>query len=103
LDNNYKAWLYEEKKVHQLNLLTEYEIVAGPEHGKMSIVDKILDGIQINLGRIDRVVSTTIRYYGGYRCHDLPFHRIIPLSLNQVFTSIEQKKMEQVLTLLDQK
>jgi hypothetical protein len=64
LDNNYKAWLYEEKKIHQSNLLTEYEIVAGPEYGKMSIVDKILDGVQINL---EKDASTTLIYDKDHR------------------------------------
>jgi hypothetical protein len=48
LVNNYKAWLYEEKKTHQANLLTEYD--SPPSRGKPSIVDKILDGVQFNLG-----------------------------------------------------
>jgi hypothetical protein len=48
LVNNYKAWLYEEKKTHQANLWTEYD--SPPSHGKPSIVDKILDGVQFNLG-----------------------------------------------------
>jgi hypothetical protein len=47
LVNNYKAWLYEEKKAHQTNLLTEYD--SPPSYGKPSIVDKILDGVQFNL------------------------------------------------------
>jgi hypothetical protein len=47
LVNNYKAWLYEEKKTHQINLLTEYD--CPPSYGKPSIVDKILDGVQFNL------------------------------------------------------
>jgi hypothetical protein len=47
LVNHYKAWLYEEKKVHQVNLLTEYD--CPPSYGKTSIVDKILDGVQFNL------------------------------------------------------
>jgi hypothetical protein len=47
LVNNYKAWLYEEKKTHQTNLLTEYD--SPPSYGKPSIVDKILDGVQFNL------------------------------------------------------
>jgi hypothetical protein len=49
LVNNYKAsWLYEEKKTNQTNLLTEYD--SPPSYGKPSIVDKILDGVQFNLG-----------------------------------------------------
>jgi hypothetical protein len=48
LVNNYKAWLYEEKKTHQANLLTECD--SPPSRGKPSIVDKILDGVQFNLG-----------------------------------------------------
>ena len=36
-----------EKKVHQANLLTEYD--CPPSYGKPSIVDKILDGVQFNL------------------------------------------------------
>ena len=47
LVNNYKAWLYEEKKMHQGNLLTEYD--CPPSYGKPSIVDRILDGVQFNL------------------------------------------------------
>jgi hypothetical protein len=47
LVNNYKAWLYEEKKTHQTNLLTEYD--SPPSYGKPSIVNKILDGVQFNL------------------------------------------------------
>jgi hypothetical protein len=47
LVNNYKAWLYEEKKTHQTNLLTEYD--CPPSCDKPSIVDKILDGVQFNL------------------------------------------------------
>jgi hypothetical protein len=47
LENNYKAWLYEEKKTHQRNLLTEYD--CPPSYGKPSIVDVILDGVQFNL------------------------------------------------------
>ncbi len=46
LVNNYKAWLYEEKK-NQTNLWTEYD--SPPSYGKASIVDKILDGVQFNL------------------------------------------------------
>ena len=42
-----KAWLYEEKKMHQCNLLTEYD--CPPSYGKPSIVDRILDGVQFNL------------------------------------------------------
>jgi hypothetical protein len=49
LVNNYKAWLYDEKKLHQNNLLTEYD--CPPSYGKHSIVDKILDGVQFNLAR----------------------------------------------------
>jgi hypothetical protein len=45
--NNYKAWLYDEKKTHQTNLLTEYD--CPPSYGRPSIVDKILDGVQFNL------------------------------------------------------
>jgi hypothetical protein len=47
LVDNYKAWLYEEKKTYQTNLLTEYD--SPPSYGKPSIVDKILDGVQFNL------------------------------------------------------
>jgi hypothetical protein len=47
LVNNYKAWLYEEKKTHQTHLLTEYD--SPPSYGKPSIVDKILDGVQFDL------------------------------------------------------
>ena len=52
LVNNYKAWLYEEKKRNQTNLWTEYD--SPPSYGKASIVDKILDGVQFNL-----VMNTT--------------------------------------------
>jgi hypothetical protein len=45
--NNYKAWLYEEKKTHQTNILTEYD--SPPSYRRPSIVDKILDGVQFNL------------------------------------------------------
>jgi hypothetical protein len=48
LVNNYKAWLYVEKKAHKTDLLTEYD--SPPSYGKPSIVDKILDGVQFNLG-----------------------------------------------------
>jgi hypothetical protein len=48
LVNNYKAWLYEEKKTHQTNLWTEYN--SPPSYGKPSLVDRILDGVQFNLG-----------------------------------------------------
>jgi len=47
LVNNYKAWLYEEKKTHKTDLWTEYD--TPPSYGKPSIVDKILDGVQFNL------------------------------------------------------
>jgi hypothetical protein len=57
LENNYKAWLYEEKKVHQTNLLTEYD--SPPSYGKPSIVDKILDGVQFNL---ENEASPTVIY-----------------------------------------
>jgi hypothetical protein len=52
LVNNYKAWLYEEKKRNQTSLWTEYD--SPPSYGKASIVDKILDGVQFNL-----VMNTT--------------------------------------------
>ena len=48
LVNNYKAWLYVEKKTHKTDLWTEYD--SPPSYGKPSIVDKILDGVQFNLG-----------------------------------------------------
>jgi hypothetical protein len=57
LENNYKAWLYEEKKTHQTNLLTEYD--CPPSNGKPSIVDKILDGVQFNL---EKDASPTVIY-----------------------------------------
>jgi hypothetical protein len=57
LVNNYKAWLYEEKKTHQTNLLTEYDY--PPSYGKPSIVDKILDGVQFNL---EKEGSPTVIY-----------------------------------------
>jgi hypothetical protein len=47
LENNYKAWLYDEKKTYQDNLLTEYD--CPPSLNKPSLVDKILDGVQFNL------------------------------------------------------
>ena len=47
LVNNCKAWLCEEKKTHQDNLLTECD--CPPSCGKPSIVDRILDGLQFNL------------------------------------------------------
>ena len=47
LVNNYKAWLYEEKKAHQKGLLTEYN--CPPSYGKPSIINKILDGVQFNM------------------------------------------------------
>jgi hypothetical protein len=47
LENNCKAWLCEEKKTHQSNLLTEYD--CPPSYGKPSIVAVILDGVQFNL------------------------------------------------------
>jgi hypothetical protein len=58
LVNNYKAWLYEEKKTHQTNLLTEYD--SPPSYGKPSIVDKILDGVQFNLE--EEAASPTVIY-----------------------------------------
>jgi hypothetical protein len=58
LVNNYKAWLYEEKKTHQANLWTEYD--SPPSKGRPSIVDKILDGVQFNLGMETR--SPTVIY-----------------------------------------
>jgi hypothetical protein len=54
LVNNYKAWLYDEKKAHQKKLLTEYD--SPPSYGKPSIVDKILDGVQFNLVSTVRTV-----------------------------------------------
>jgi hypothetical protein len=57
LVNNYKAWLYEEKKTHKTKLLTEYDF--PPSYGKPSIVDKILDGIQFNL---EKEASPTVIY-----------------------------------------
>jgi hypothetical protein len=47
LENNHKAWLCENKKTHQNNLLTEHD--CPPSHKKPSLVDKILDGVQFNL------------------------------------------------------
>ena len=47
LENNYKAWLYEEKKTHLKGLFTEYD--SPPSLGKPSIIDKILDGVQFDL------------------------------------------------------
>ena len=47
LVSNYKAWLSEEKKTHQSNLLTKHD--CPPSCGKPSIVDRILDGVQFNL------------------------------------------------------
>jgi hypothetical protein len=58
LVNNYKAWLYEEKKTHLTNLLTEYD--SPPSYGKPSIVDKLLDGVQFNLGIVPS--SPTVIY-----------------------------------------
>ena len=49
LENNYKAWLYEEKKTYQKVLLTEYD--CPPSLGKPSIIDNILDGVQFDLGK----------------------------------------------------
>ena len=57
LVNNYKAWLYEEKKTHQTHLLTEYD--CPPSYGKPSIVDKILDGVQFNM---EKEASPTVIY-----------------------------------------
>ena len=48
LVNNYKAWLYEQKKTHKTSLWTEYD--SPPSYGKPSVVDKILDGVQFNFG-----------------------------------------------------
>ena len=47
LVNNYKAWLYEEKKKHLTNLFTKCD--CPPSCGKKSGVDKILDGVQFDL------------------------------------------------------
>ena len=60
LVNNYKAWLYEEKKTHQSNLLTEYD--SPPSCGKPSIVDKILDGVQFNLEQQEGPGSPSVIY-----------------------------------------
>ena len=57
LVNHYKAWLYEEKKIHQANLLTRHD--CPPSYGKPSIVDKILDGVQFNL---DKEASPNVIY-----------------------------------------
>ena len=48
LVNKYKACLFQEKKTHQTDLWTKYD--SPPSYGKPSIVDKILDGVQFNLG-----------------------------------------------------
>jgi hypothetical protein len=58
LVNNYKAWLFEGKKTHQTNLLTKYN--SPPSYGKPSIVDKILDGVQLNLE--EEATSPTVIY-----------------------------------------
>jgi hypothetical protein len=42
-----KAWLCKEKKTHQDNLFTKHD--CRPSCGRTSIVDRILDGVQINL------------------------------------------------------
>jgi hypothetical protein len=63
LVNNYKAWLYEEKKTHQKNLLTEYD--SPPSYRKPSIVDKILDGVQFNLEMVSTI--PTVVYDKGDR------------------------------------
>ena len=47
LVNNYKAWLYEEKKTHKADLWTKYD--CPPSFGKPSIVDKNLDGVQSSM------------------------------------------------------
>jgi hypothetical protein len=47
LENYYKAWLHENKKTYQDNLLTEYN--CPPSRKKPAFVDKILDGIEFNL------------------------------------------------------
>jgi hypothetical protein len=47
LVNNCKAWLCEEKKTHQSDLLTKCN--CPPSCGKPSIVDVILHGVQFNL------------------------------------------------------
>jgi hypothetical protein len=48
LVNNCKAWLHEEHKTHQINVLAKHD--SPPSCGrKPSIVDKILDGVQFNL------------------------------------------------------
>jgi hypothetical protein len=58
LVNNYKEWLYEEKKTHKPNLLTEYD--SPPSYGKPSIFDKILDGVRSNLE--EEAASPTVIY-----------------------------------------
>jgi hypothetical protein len=58
LVNNYKAWLYEEKKSHQNNLWTEYD--SPPSLGKPSVVDKLLDGIQFDLVQREATSATVI-------------------------------------------
>jgi hypothetical protein len=55
---SYKTWLYEEKKTHQTNLLTEHD--SPPSYGKPSIVDKILDGVQFTLD--EETASPTVIY-----------------------------------------
>ena len=47
LVKNYKACLYKEEKTHQTHSLTKDD--HPPSHRKLSIVDKILDGVQFNL------------------------------------------------------
>jgi hypothetical protein len=48
LENNHKAWLYEEKKTHQNNFfLMEHD--CPPSCKKPSLVNKILDGVHFKL------------------------------------------------------
>jgi hypothetical protein len=47
LENNHKAWLHENGKTLQNNLLTKHD--CPPSQKKPAFVDKILDGVQFNL------------------------------------------------------
>ena len=73
LVNNYKAWLYEEKKTHQKGLLTEYDCPRS-YYGKPSIIDKILDGVQFDMHlrpTMESATASTLRGHQVIRLHFL--------------------------------
>jgi hypothetical protein len=59
VSNNYKAWMYEEKRSHGNELLTEYDTL--PSVAAVSIVDKLLvdQEIVLETGAEEMVVRNT--------------------------------------------